>query len=116
MQEQESKEADRKLTASRVARTKPSLALERYAGRYEDEGAFGHVDVTRDAKGLALRLGTHTGRLEHWHYDVFRIHWDGLVPEEGFARFGIDRSGAAGEIVIDSIGRFVPVAPPEPKS
>jgi hypothetical protein len=62
--------------ARRVADTRPSLPLERYAGSYADS-AYGAVTVTL-AEGVLRfsRSAFLTGSLEHWHFDSFRVRWD----------------------------------------
>jgi hypothetical protein len=67
-------EEARKLAAARVQGTS-TLPLDRYAGTYSND-MYGDVTVAVENGALVLRasftpkLG---GRLEHWHYDVFRI-------------------------------------------
>jgi CubicO group peptidase (beta-lactamase class C family) len=106
LQEAEAQEQDRQLAASRITGTRPSLALPRYAGNYADDGTFGSLEVRGKGRALSLKLGARSGSLEHWHLDRFRIHWDGLVPEEGFVSFTIDRAGTPSEIELGGIGRF----------
>jgi CubicO group peptidase (beta-lactamase class C family) len=105
-QEQEAAEVERRLAAARIPRTKPSLPLARYAGKYSDDGTFGTVEVRQDGKALGVKLGARSGALEHWHLDRFRVHWDGLVPEQGFVTFGVDAAGESADLVIEGIARF----------
>jgi CubicO group peptidase (beta-lactamase class C family) len=70
--------------AARVRNTKPSLALSRYAGMYENEIA-GRVTVSEVNGRLRLEAGAALrGPLEHWHYDRFRVvyddRWQGTDP------------------------------------
>jgi CubicO group peptidase (beta-lactamase class C family) len=60
--------------AQRVSGTRPTLALERYAGTYEDS-LYGAVTVTLQNGTLELRRGARRATLEHWHYDTFRARW-----------------------------------------
>lgn len=60
---------------SRVSGTSPSLALDRYAGRYH-HAMYGDVEVRFDKGRLVARRGSAlVGDVEHWHYDTFRIDW-----------------------------------------
>ncbi len=62
----------------RVAGTKPSLPLEKYAGKYHSD-IYGLINVTMKDKGLRLDFEHSPGlsaSLEHWHYDVWKINWD----------------------------------------
>lgn len=62
--------------ASRIRNTKPSLALSKYAGVYEDP-ARGRVTVREVNGTLRFEAGKAlTGPLEHWHYDRFRVRYD----------------------------------------
>jgi hypothetical protein len=54
----------------RKADTKPSLAAEKYAGRYEDR-AYGTATVAEADGKLTLRWGRLTFRLEHYHFDTY---------------------------------------------
>ncbi len=62
--------------AKRVKGTRPSLALDKYAGTYNDP-LYGTMIVTLERGRLRARLGLKaTGTLEHFQYDTFRIRWD----------------------------------------
>lgn len=55
--------------------TKPSHALEEYAGRYSAPG-YGPLDVKFDKGALQVTYHGFTSRLDHWHYDVFQAPTD----------------------------------------
>jgi hypothetical protein len=60
----------------RVAGTRPSLPLEKYAGTYGDS-LYGTRSVTYENGALRLRYSsTSAATLEHWQYDTFRARWD----------------------------------------
>ena len=62
----------------RVTGTKPSLPLEKYAGKYMAP-IYGKIEVKLENGNLRLYF-EHTpelsATLEHWHYDVWKINWD----------------------------------------
>jgi hypothetical protein len=60
--------------SQRVAGTRPTLPLDRYAGTYTDS-LYGPATVTLEGGQLVLRRGARRGVLEHWHYDTFRARW-----------------------------------------
>lgn len=60
----------RKRAAARKPDTKPSLALAKYAGAYE-ERAYGRAEVAFEGGQLLIRWGKYTFRAEHYHYDTF---------------------------------------------
>jgi CubicO group peptidase (beta-lactamase class C family) len=74
--EKKSKDAEeeakkRKITAQ-VAGTHPSHALGDYTGEYEHP-AYGMVKIEMDGAHLKGTLHALSGRLEHFHYDVFQF-------------------------------------------
>src|SRR5215212_320900 len=62
--------------SKRIKGTKPSLALSKYAGVYEDP-LLGRISVTEKGGKLRLDAGPSLkGGLEHWQYDRFRASYD----------------------------------------
>ena len=62
--------------ARRIKGTKPSLALSKYAGVYEDP-LLGRVSVSDRNGKLRLDAGAALeGDMEHWQYDQFRARYD----------------------------------------
>jgi CubicO group peptidase (beta-lactamase class C family) len=78
--------------AQRVAGTRPTLALERYAGTYADS-LYGPLTVAHERGQLTLRWGTRTGTLEHWHYDTFRVRWANAWQGRSMATFVLGARG-----------------------
>jgi hypothetical protein len=99
-------EANKKIDASRVANTKPSLSLKDYAGTYSGE-MYGDVTVTEESGKLVMRLNpapNFVADLEHWHYDTFQIKWRSTVNynfPRGWVTFTIDRNGKTDQLKID---------------
>jgi CubicO group peptidase (beta-lactamase class C family) len=68
------KAARAKRLAARVPNTKPTLALDQYAGKYLNE-LYGSATVTVENGHLVLHYDaspTYIADLEHWHFDVFQ--------------------------------------------
>lgn len=89
----------------RVPGTRPSLALEGYAGTYGGP-MYGDAEVSVEDGGLVLRLLPNpdlVADLEHLHYDTFIIRWrDDLAWfGKGTATFVLDASGTASEMKLD---------------
>ncbi|TDC53270.1 serine hydrolase [Jiangella ureilytica] len=86
------------LTAARLSGTRPTLAVDRYAGDYEDHHRlYGRLRITADDDGLLLAFpgaGAFAARLEHWHGDVFRIRPLGVPYVRPFARFAVGPRGS----------------------
>lgn len=116
-EEAETRRASR--NPARVEGTSPSLDAERYVGVYGDP-LYGTVRILPAAGGageeagdrggdradpageaggarvpLHLRYGRRTGRLEHWHYDTFRVVWDAAWRGDALVTFTL---GADGEV------------------
>jgi CubicO group peptidase (beta-lactamase class C family) len=58
------------LERGRTPDTKPSLALEKYAGRY-DSDLYGGLEVHHEQGRLFVQFGDHAGGLSHWQDDTF---------------------------------------------
>jgi CubicO group peptidase (beta-lactamase class C family) len=89
---------------TRAKRTRPSLPLARYVGRYTSD-LFGEAEVRLDAAGrLDWRLADLPfATLAHWHYDSFRIQWPtpGMnEPPFSLLSFQLGNDGRAARIVI----------------
>ena len=99
-------ESDQKVDAARVEGTKPSLALEKYAGTYSSE-LYGDVTIAFEEGHLVMRLvpaANFVADLEHWHYDTFRIRWRDTVHynfPRGFVTFTIAATAQPDQVKID---------------
>lgn len=95
-----------KIDAARAKNTKPSLALEKYAGKYTDE-LYGDATVSEENGKLVLRFvqsPNFVADLEHWHYDTFQIKWRPSVAynfPRGFVTFTLDKNGKTDEMKVD---------------
>ena len=89
----------------RVEGTKPSLALERYAGTFADpDSLYPPVTVTMENGALRYRSSSsQAGTLEHWQYDSFRVLWDDWWRGRSTITFGIGPNGSADRL---SVGNF----------
>jgi CubicO group peptidase (beta-lactamase class C family) len=102
-QTQEEERRAREEEAKRVADTRPSLPLARYAGTYSDP-MYGDMTLAEEDGRLVLRFGaSYAGDLEHWHFDTFRVTWRDLSMGRAMATFALD---AGGEVRTLSLGDF----------
>jgi CubicO group peptidase (beta-lactamase class C family) len=98
--------AEQQIEASRVKDTKPSLALEKYAGTFVST-LYGDAKIEIENGKLVLRLvpaPTFVADLEHWHYDTFRLTWrDSVVYPfpKGFVTFTLNAQGQTEQMKID---------------
>ena len=102
-------EAEKKLRAEQDKNSRPSLALEKYAGTYEDAW-YGPMTIRLENGHLVLSMD-HTpglvGDLEHWQYETFKTHWRDRSNSsaEAFVTFALNPNGSIDEI------KMVPVSP-----
>lgn len=95
----------------RIENTSPSVALEKYAGTYENQ-LYGVIDVSFDKGALYFDKGLLTGNvLEHWHYDTFRVQYQDLAMANIFddviyATFRLDKNGGIDGLALDFHGFF----------
>ena len=102
-------EAVEKAAASkRAADSKPSLPLEKYAGKYSDAW-YGEINIAKEPSGLVMRFSHSpalTGDLEHWQYDTFKARWrDRSLAADAFVTFSLAPDGSIAQI------KMVPVSP-----
>jgi CubicO group peptidase (beta-lactamase class C family) len=87
--------AERVQSSARAAGSKPSLPLEKYAGRYTD-AMYGDATITNEGGHLVLRFShspAFTGDLDHWQYDTFVAHWRAKHVEDAFVTFALTPEG-----------------------
>lgn len=83
--------------ASRASGSKPSLPLDRYAGKYRDPW---YGDMTIAVNGSALTIAFDrspllTGTLEHWQHDTFVARWtDRELRADAYVTFTLTPAGA----------------------
>lgn len=86
--------------AKRIKGTKPSVALSKYAGTYEDP-FFGAITVTEKNGALRFDAGPILkGKLDHWQYDKFRATYDDRWQGTDFVNFTIGDDGTASALEI----------------
>ena len=89
----------------RAEGTKPSLALERYAGTFVDpDSLYPPISITSENGVLRYRLGTtQAGTLEHWQYDSFRVVWDDWWRGRSTITYTVGPNGSADRL---DVGNF----------
>jgi len=109
LREQQEKAAEEQRTKrenGRVKGTKPSLALSKYVGTYEDD-MYGTVTITQEDGGLVIRRHTAwVGDLVHWHYDTFEVKWRDRVMGTTMLTFTIDAEGNVEALEVEDLEDF----------
>jgi len=99
LEDKDQKEADEKMSKAALARaadSKPSLALDKYAGDYSDPW-YGKVTIRSENAGLLLnfeRTQKGLADLQHWQYDTFKAHWRDRTVEDAFVTFTLKPDGS----------------------
>lgn len=105
-QKKQAEDARNKRDASRVSGTSPSLALEKYAGDYEDP-MYGTISISLENGALVLRRQTYVvADLEHWHYDTFVAKFRDEVMGESLVTFRIGTDGAVRKMEVEDVEDF----------
>jgi CubicO group peptidase (beta-lactamase class C family) len=85
--------AEKEIETKRIADTKPSLPLARYAGRYADS-LYGRVTVRLERGRLVLAPSEFlTADLVHWNYDTFRARYRNWWLEPSMVTFRLAPDG-----------------------
>lgn len=89
--------ADKKTMAKRDSLSKPSLPLEKYAGKYTDAW-YGGINIElRDGKLFMQMAATSSlaGFLEHYQYNTFIARWsDPEMRADAFVTFSLNPDGS----------------------
>ncbi len=97
-QEAAQKAAEERLEASRPKDTRPSVPIDRLAGRYTNE-MYGDVTVSLAADKLVLQFGPSlTGDLEPWANDSYKIVWRDRREGTGLVAFTVDPLGSVSSL------------------
>jgi CubicO group peptidase (beta-lactamase class C family) len=96
--EQEADSVRRQQEQRRVADTRPSLPLDRYAGTYINQ-TYGNavVSVRQGALHFAFGRGR-VGTLTHWHYDTFQAQWEDVRMRPSLVTFAPDGTGGVSSV------------------
>jgi CubicO group peptidase (beta-lactamase class C family) len=99
-------EEQKKHEDARAKDSKPSLPLEKYAGRYTDPW-YGDVNLAVENGKLMMRFSHSpelTGELEHWQHDVFVARWrDRFLDADAFVTFTLNADGEVDSIAMKPV-------------
>jgi CubicO group peptidase (beta-lactamase class C family) len=77
----------------KIKDAKPSLEIKKYAGKYTDK-MYGDILINYTTSGeLEISFSHSTvfkGKLEHWHFDTFKINWNDIRVPDGFLTFNFN--------------------------
>jgi hypothetical protein len=98
--------ADSSISASRDAKSGPSLRPQDYAGTYRDAW-YGDVRIEADGPALTIRFlptPSLVGTLEHWQYDTFIARWwDRELRADAFVTFVLDPRGKIDRVKMSAV-------------
>ncbi len=93
-----------KRLANQVEDTEPSFDLKNYSGKYRDKW-YGDALVEYDDDLLSLTLmpakEIFTGKLEHWHYNTFKVQFKDTFLTYGLVTFHLNSNGEISGFTID---------------
>lgn len=99
---------EKKHSGERVASSKPSLPMDKYAGKYADAW-YGDITISMESNGLVMRFSHSpglTGDMERWQYDTFIVRWrDRSLAADAFVTFSLNPDGSIREV------KMAPVSP-----
>ena len=92
--------------AHRDSTSRPSLALERYAGTYRDAW-YGDVTIALEKGKLVLRFSHSpdlTGDLEHWQYNTFIARWRNReLRADAYVTFALKPDGSIDQVKLAAV-------------
>jgi CubicO group peptidase (beta-lactamase class C family) len=98
----------KKASAARDVNSKPSLALEKYAGMYADVW-YGDIEIAPENGKLVMRFTKSpalVGDLEHWQHDTFLVRWrDRELRADAYVTFALNPDGTIEQ------AKMVPASP-----
>ena len=84
---------DAPVQISKTPKTRPSLEIQKYAGKYGDK-MYGDILINyTESSELEISFShssIFTGKLEHWHFDKFIIDWNDIRVPDGFLTFNFN--------------------------
>jgi CubicO group peptidase (beta-lactamase class C family) len=107
-EEARARDAEARASAGRATNTRPSLALDQYAGTYRNVMTPDLV-IAENGGVLTARFGSaFTGRVDHWQYDTFRIGFflPAMARESVLATFVLDARGRVTAVRVEALGEF----------
>jgi CubicO group peptidase (beta-lactamase class C family) len=97
-QEATQRQAEQRLEAERPKDTRPSVSIDRFAGRYTSE-MYGDATVAQDADRLVLQVGpTSIGDLAPWANDSYKVVWRDHRSGTGLVTFIVDPMGGVSSL------------------
>ena len=95
----------KKQAGARAGDSKPSLALVKYAGKYEDAW-YGPATIRMENGKLVFSLdhtATAVGELEHWQYETFKARWKDRTVEDAFVTFSLNANGEIDHFTMSAV-------------
>jgi CubicO group peptidase (beta-lactamase class C family) len=97
---------ERNAVAKRDTASRPSLALEKYAGTYRDAW-YGDVTIALEAGKLVMRFShspSLTGDLEHFQYETFIARWrDRELRADAYVTFALKPDGSIDQVKMAAV-------------
>lgn len=95
---EEAKKAEKEKDKDRKMGTKPSHAIEDYAGNYENPG-YGVLSIKKEGEQLKAEFNSIPFSLTHYHYDIFELYNE-LLEQKQKVSFFTDNKGNIGSLSV----------------
>jgi hypothetical protein len=98
--------AEKAAASARDTSSKPSLALEAYAGTYRDAW-YGDIVIAREGGRLSMRFAKTpllVGDLEHFQHDTFIVRWrDRELRADAYVTFALNPDGSIDQAKMQAV-------------
>ena len=96
----------KKTSTTRIAASRPSLALTSYEGQYTDPW-YGAMHIKRDGKKMIMsftRTPDLTGEMEHFQHDTFIVRWkERNFNADAYVTFALDHDGSIEHVKMKAV-------------
>ncbi|MGJ9420186.1 serine hydrolase [Massilia sp. CMS3.1] len=96
----------KKTSTTRIAASKPSLALTSYEGQYTDPW-YGAMNIKRDGRKMIMsftRTPDLTGEMEHFQHDTFIVRWkERNFNADAYVTFALDHDGGIEHVKMKAV-------------
>ncbi|MFT3679605.1 MAG: serine hydrolase [Ferruginibacter sp.] len=90
---EEAAKEEKETAVKRVLNTRPSLAPEKYTGRFSN-AVYGDATITLEGNQLRLKFPNNINlTLDHWHFDVFKGKYDYIWFPDSWINFSFSNEG-----------------------
>jgi len=103
----EAEEEVKKQAGARAKDSKPSLALQKYAGNMRTVVWASDYPIGKWQADFSLdHTAAAVGDLEHWQYDTFKARWRDRTVEDAYVSFSLNAKGEIEHFTMSAVCRW----------